>query len=54
MAAYAMRQNGLTALRARRGIERFEGIMRAAHVFLRVRGSSLWCLHLSVPILKDE
>ena len=45
MAADAMRHHGLAARRAGAGIDGPERIMRAAHVFLRVRTSAFGCLH---------
>src|ERR1019366_8438202 len=45
MAADTMRHHGLAAGRAGAGIDGAERIMRAAHVFLRVRSTAFGCLH---------
>ncbi len=45
MTAYMMRQRGFAATCAGAGINRAQGVMGAALILLRVRGTAFGCLH---------
>lgn len=54
MAAYAMRQGGLAAMRAGDRIDRAQRVVRAAHVALGSGRTALGCLHnVYFPIIES-